>query len=172
MKTIRILVLIFGLSVALIACVTGPTNNKWVTPHSPIHFSGYASQPGVMVEIRAYNKLSHDWVPVGSAISENAPANLNGDTLYFWHTDVLFTSQPQWQCFWGSDKPGFECLIPPGSANAQVKVRQVGLIELTTFESGFFSCISQKFGEGKGGIVAGYECRSSLSPILNLKWLT
>ena len=172
MKKLRLIVLFIGLSFILNACVTGPTNQTWVTPHNRIHFSGYASKPGAVIEIKAYNKRRRLWTTVGTATSESRATALGSDTLYFWHTNVLFTSQAQWQCFWGSNTSGLECSIPPGSAYAKVKVSQVGLIDLITFERGFFSCVNQKLNAGKGGIAAGYECRSPSSPILTLRWLT
>jgi hypothetical protein len=153
------------------ACVTGPLNNEAVNPHQKIHFSGYAATAGAAVQVKALNKKTGAWDVVATFTAAPTPDDVAGDDLYFWHGDVEFSTIAGWRCYWGSSLPGLACSIPPGLATARVRVH-TGDITLTTFEADGHACLLRKFEEGKGGLVAGNECRSPASPVLTLRWNT
>ena len=159
--------------IALTGCVTEPYHRQWVSAHSPIKFGGFAIEQGAEMRIQAYHKQRHEWVTLKTVRANTSPIDVNGDQLYSWSTNVLFTNEADWTCYWGMNS---YCTIPAGSAQAEVRVLQVheGVERGTIFfeESGLRDCLGDQLNSGEGGFAAGLQCRVDDSSSLILNMLT
>ena len=168
-----------GLILALVgsaACVVTPYNHEYTSPFDPISFEGFAQEPGAELQVQAFNKLSETWLTIATATASTTPTTITGESLYGWQTSVRFEDLPDWECFWGHDSPSIPslaCSIPPGSANARVRVWEDSGHYLVTFDEDGIDCVMDKMvTEGHTWMQAGWECRSGDSPVISLFWLT
>ena len=153
------------------ACVYAPSNGDWVNP-SAIDFGGYAQHPGATIQVQAYDQSTSVWRIVTTAVSSTSVTRFGGDELYSWSIDDFnFTAVPNWECYWGYN--GY-CAIPASRALAKLRFKEVGsdLGYLVTFEADGIQCVVDRVAAGQSWLVAGYNCRSPVSPVLTLFWLT
>lgn len=169
-RLIQSTLLLAASALATTGCITEPFNEQaFGSPAATVKFSGFAQSSGATVIVEGRRKNDGAWMEITRATA-TLSVTYGGRTLYYWNAyDPIYdSSEPQTACIFSSS-----CSINGGGTTVQVRAREEGgdLSALVSFDEGGIDCVQDKVDAGTDWFAAGWDCRGSTTPILNLRYI-
>jgi hypothetical protein len=144
-------------------CVMGPERgDKLLSSQQEIYFSGYATKPGGVVEIDAYNKATEKWQVIAKATATTIPVTLDTDKLYYWTKPLKLAGLRDpagklvdWACFIDND-----CYVVDLERDIKFRFHQdAAPSTLFTFGQGGALCAHKQADQGASAYEAYERCK-------------